>query len=186
MLPDSLDAECRVFTRYFIGEEPSPYVMQKYRQAHAVSPVLAACPVTRFDIVSLGLVHRFPSLVGLVDAYTSAFRKQALVRAKLILLLSLLEVSAPSYRHFDTPEPCSRVRLAALLVWRGLLSVATLLLAALLLRPIDAMCRGEATLRRPTNTHAYPDVKLSEATWAMTAEPVEELTAVAHEPARVG
>jgi hypothetical protein len=161
MRPDVLAAECRIFSAYLIGEQPTPYVVQKYRQAHAMNSALSREAATPFDAITLKLVRACPGLLGLVDAYSALFRKRALVRAKLILVLSLLEVSNPSYRHFDAAEPRGTARLGGVLAYRGLLSMATLLLAVALLGPVDAVCsraaQGDASDARKHLRDAWLD-----------------------------
>lgn len=132
---DILTAECRAFTKYLIGQVPTDYVLSKYVQAHGVSPELNE-PMNSFDGFLLDLTSAWPSTLGLVDPFTSALAKTAMVRKKLILLLSILETSSPSFIVFDTPDRGGKYGAAAAVLYQGALSVCGLCVATVILPPV--------------------------------------------------
>jgi hypothetical protein len=122
-----LDREGRVFTRYLIGQEPTDYVIAKYRAFHALPTPRHPEPPTAFERLQLAAARWHPWLTRLADAYGRIFLPRGILRAKLILVLALLESSAPSYRAIDAVDEGSR----SLLWVRLACSVAGALLALL-------------------------------------------------------
>lgn len=142
---DALDSECAVFARYLCGQAPTEYVRRKYREAHERLDVLGEVPTDRFDRVLVALAARRPALTRLADAYARSFAPRARVRAKLIVLLAILESCAPSHRHWDAPDACGVPRLMVRAVGQALASATALLGALLVLRPLHLlMGRGAA------------------------------------------
>jgi hypothetical protein len=135
MQPEKLRAECQTFAQYLIGQQPSAYVVSKYLQAHMVTPELNETR-HQFDAFLLEATSAWPHLLCLVDPYSSAFAKTALVRKKLILLLSILETSSPSHEVFDAPDRGGKYGAAAALLCQGVLSMSGLCLAAVLFPPL--------------------------------------------------
>lgn len=137
----ALEAECGRLTRYLLGEAPSSYVVACYLRAHRASPAFA--PQDAFDRVALRLAAA-PLGAPLADAHARLFAPTSTLRRKLVLLLAILETSAPSFRRVDAPGP----RLAALawlrLAWIGLTAGLAALLGCLLLLPVQAVCRRGA------------------------------------------
>ena len=83
-----LERECRVFTRYLVGREPSEYVRAKYADAHTIVPAYAT--LDAFHRRLLGIARTGPAFTRLADAYTRAFAPRGALRKKLILLLAIL------------------------------------------------------------------------------------------------
>jgi hypothetical protein len=132
---NDLSAECQAFTRYLIGQQPSAYVIDKYVQAHAISPELKEA-LTPLDEFLLDAASSRPWLLRLVDPYTSAFARTAMVRKKLILLLSILETSFPSHQVFDSPNSGGRRGAAVAVFYQGVLSLTGLCAAVVLFPPL--------------------------------------------------
>ena len=87
---NALDHECSVFSRYLIGQPPSVYVLNKYRDAHAKLPSLRDEETEPFDALLIWLACRNPFLTKLVDSYSRVLFKRSRVRTKLVVLLAIL------------------------------------------------------------------------------------------------
>lgn len=143
----ALDRECVAYSRYLIGQAPSEYVIGKYREAHA-RDALPRDSLPGLDPL-LGAVARAHSLgAWLVDAYTAVFFKRAQVRRKWVLLVAILETSAPAADHFDAPDPGGRAALAARLAWRGAGLLLALALATPLFLPPHLLAAGSGRRSR--------------------------------------
>ena len=129
-----LGRECRVFTRFLVGGLPDEYITSSYVTAHRVRPGFYGG--TPFDGVLLGLARRAPLGTRLADAHSRIFAPSSLLRRKLVLLLAILETSAPYTAHIDDPGRGPRVFLPLRLAVHGILAVASLLAGTLLLLPL--------------------------------------------------
>ena len=94
-----LERECRVFTRYLAGREPTPYVIAKYRAAHAAGPAYRAQSAFDARLVAGARLH--PVLAWLVDAAARFTAPRGLLRKKLVLLLAILETAPPFYTTLE-------------------------------------------------------------------------------------
>ena len=133
--PNALDRECSVFSRYLIGQLPSAYVLDKYRDAHAKLPCLRDGEAGPFDAWLICLACRSPLLTRLVDSYSRVLFKHSRVRTKLVVLLAILESCAPSHSYFDRPEPCGKAMLFLMTLYHGLMFLGSFVLAAIVLWP---------------------------------------------------
>jgi hypothetical protein len=97
--PAGLQRECDVFTRFIARAAAPPYVVSKYIEAHRASD--AFLPVNRFDAWLVAVASRSPRLTRLADGYARVFEPRGALRKKLVLLLALLESSAPLHRVID-------------------------------------------------------------------------------------
>ena len=140
--PDRLGAECTALTRYLIGTDPSPYVVARYRAAHERD--LGLEPGDRFDalLVRWAVGSRF--LRRPVAAFARRYASSGALQAKLVLLLALLETSAPSFLHIDSVPVRNGPALAALVALRGVWAVLALILGVVLLTPIRWSLQGKA------------------------------------------
>ena len=133
----ALEAECRRFTAYLLDLSPSPYVIACYVRAHRVTAAFE--PHDRFDRVALRLAAWVPRLA---DAHARLFAPASALRRKLVLLLAILETSAPAFRRVDHPGPSGAVgawlRLAAIGGMAGLAAV----LGSVVLLPLQLVLRG--------------------------------------------
>ena len=137
----ALEAECRRFTRYLLGEDPSPYVVACYLRAHRASPAFA--PRDALDRVALRLAA-MPLGAPLADAHARLFAPASALRRKLVLLLAILETSAPSFRRVDDPGPRSAALAWGRLAWIGLSAALAALVGSVLLLPVQAVSRRGA------------------------------------------
>ena len=89
--------------------------------------------------MALRLAARTPLLA---DAHARLFAPASALRRKLVLLLAILETSAPAFRRVDDPGPRGTVgawlRLAAIGGTAGLAAV----LGSALLLPVQLVLRG--------------------------------------------
>jgi hypothetical protein len=95
-----LERECRSYTRYLIGQAPSPYVIAKYRDFHQRIGFDEGGEGP-FDRLLLPVSARGPVWARLADSYASVWYKNSSVRRKLVLTLALLECSPPSFDMLD-------------------------------------------------------------------------------------
>jgi len=120
----SLEQEARVFTRFIARVPATPYVTDKYVEAHLVTRSFRV--VDRFDRWLIAIAAVSPALTRLADAYTRLFFPRGVLRRKLILLLAIVESSAPFHRGIDRVPP----GLPAIVVLQLLASVIGGILAA--------------------------------------------------------
>ena len=133
-----LERECRTFTRYLVGREPTPYVAGKYCDAHAVSAAFAG---DRFNERLTAVARWHPAAAFLADAYARGFAPRGAFRKKLVLLLAILETSPPFFRELERVEQ-GRLAMQVLAVGgRVLLFVPALLLGTLLFLPLLLVSR---------------------------------------------
>lgn len=134
-----LDGECVRFTRYLTRQAPTRYVLDKYRDAHERQPHLDAARAQRFDRFLIAAARAHGMGCWLVDAYTAVFRKSAVVRRKWVLLVAILESTAPTAAIFDVPDSENRVALVMRLAFRGTAFVVGLGVSALLFLPVHLL-----------------------------------------------
>ena len=101
-----LEHECRTFTRYLAGRDPTPYVVAKYCEAHEVS---AAFGGDRFDRRLTAAARYHSATTLLADAYARFFAPHGLLRKKLVLLLAILEISPPFFQKLNRLPAGGRV-----------------------------------------------------------------------------
>jgi NADH dehydrogenase len=130
---ETLEAECRVFTRYLVGCLPTSYVAEQYIRAHRVSFKLSAADAFDQRLVSFAARRRI--LTRLADSYGRVFAPASLLRRKLVLLLAVLETSPSTYRLIDQPVGGNRLLLGGSLAAKGLLWLGGLVAGTVLLFP---------------------------------------------------
>ncbi len=144
---EHLERECKAYTRYLIGNEPTAYVTGKYLQAHQLNPALKTDPVNRLDKLLLSFSSKGSFAAQMVDAYANLFFKDSLFRRKIILMMALLESATPFDADFDTPETSSPIGIVSRLGGRGLLFILALSLALAVFIP------ARIILSRTTKSH---------------------------------
>ena len=130
----SAEAECEAFTKYLLGCAPSPYVLGKYAEAHRVSAVFSEG--SRFDHMLVKIAKRHPVLTKLADSYARMFARTGLLRKKLVLLLAILETSAPSNQLIDAVDNGGMPVLLARLFFKGLAFAISLIAGAIVFLPM--------------------------------------------------
>jgi hypothetical protein len=137
--PIALDAECVSFARYLTRQTPTPYVLDKYRDAHGLQSHLNAAWASRFDRALIAVARAHGAGTWLVDAYTAVFRKSALVRRKWVLLVAILESTAPTAAIFEGPDSEHRAALVMRLAARGAAFAIGLALSAVVFLPLQVL-----------------------------------------------
>ena len=109
-------AECRTFGRYLSGAEPTEYATRCYLRLlpSAAVPEDANSLLIERALVAAGRVGPLP--LRIADAYARFLVPRSLLRRRLILLLAILENSAPAERTFNSGAEQSLPVLAAQLV----------------------------------------------------------------------
>lgn len=135
---DRLTRECEVLCRYLIDQGPSDYVLRKYREAHSGGHLKATKARDRFEDLLVKVASLSPLTARMVDSYTVLFRPRALIRKKLVLLLAILESSAPAHERLEIADRSPKSVLLLRIVCRGLLFALLALTGAALLFPVQA------------------------------------------------
>jgi hypothetical protein len=134
--PQTLDHECTAFSNYLIHRTPTPYILAKYREAHQASPRLANYNPQPFDQLLVALSAQNAWTTAMVDAYAALCYRNAMVRKKMVVLLAILESSAPTYAAFDEIDSGGARMFLLRLVMHGVMFALTVLLALLFLLPL--------------------------------------------------
>lgn len=140
-----LDLECRTFARLFTRTPPNDYLLGSYAEAHRNTGKFD--PTDRFDPWLLRLARSGSAVARLADGYARFFAPRSLLRRKLILVLSLVEVTPPYYHDADGTASSSRVRIIVALAFRGLVGVAIAGLGLIAFGPVHLVVRMAG--RRP-------------------------------------
>ena len=133
-----LERECRTFTRYLVGREPTPYVIGKYGEAHAATAVLAG---DRFDHRITAVARLHPVAAFVADAYARFFAPRGAFRKKLIVLLAILETSPPFYRELEQVSDGHLVSQVMHVAVRLLLLISAAIVGAVLFVPLRLVSR---------------------------------------------
>ena len=94
-----LERECRIFARYLTGQEPSRYIIEKYLDFHQKIGVRDGS--TRFDRFLVSTASRGPYWTRMADSYGTLFRKNSVLREKLVVVLALSECAPPAFEGLD-------------------------------------------------------------------------------------
>lgn len=132
-----LEVECVTFARYLVQQRPTAYVLRKYCEAHEKEFMFRTHQIGAFDRWLLTLARGGLFGTKMVDTYAALFARSALVRRKIILLLAILESSAPTATYFEAPESTQLLTLVLKLGWRGLVFCLVLGCAVVLLLPLQ-------------------------------------------------
>lgn len=143
MRTDALDRECRVFTVYLTGQEPTAYVLAKYRDCHA--RVQGLSPVEPFDRLLAAIAVCGPVAARFTDCYAARFRQHGPLRRKLVLILALLECAFPSARYLDGTSSAKPVWALLWMAWAVTGSMLMTLASVTVLLPADLALRAGKT-----------------------------------------
>jgi len=144
-----LARECRALTVHLTGHGPPPYVVDKYRDAHARLARLQSG--SAFDRILVNIAVYHPLLARLADSYTAVFARGALVRRKWVLLLALLETTGSTASHFDQPDYPSLARLALSALRMAAGYTAFLALSIVTMLPLHAVCTAGTRIRQSSS-----------------------------------
>lgn len=127
-----LRRECRIFTRHLIRRDPGDYVVARYIEAHRLRPVFTT--TSRLDRFLCAFARVSPLMTRVADSWSAVFAPTAVLRRKLVLLLAMLESTAPHYHRLET-VPATRAAAFASLLFRGLLAALTLVVSLVIFVP---------------------------------------------------
>lgn len=121
--------ECRLFTRYLLGETPNDYVLDRYVSLQTA--VVEQAPAsTATDDVLLSTARSSVFGVRIADAYARIFLPHCLLRRKLVLTFAILENSGGFHARFTSGVSSSYavalIRVAASVMGFGIALVASL------------------------------------------------------------
>ena len=134
---DVLKGECEVFSRYLVDHDPNAYVTAKYKDAHLTGIFAHPASGPPFDDLLLLISRVHPMVARLVDTYTSVFRKNSIVRKKMILLLAILETCSPTFVDFDLVDSRGRAGLCLGIAGQSAAFGVSLILGTLLFLPLQ-------------------------------------------------
>jgi len=98
-----IEQECQSYARYLAGCAPTPYVIAKYLDFHQK---MGNDPTgDRFERLLVSVSARGPLWARLADSYCSIWRKNSLLRKKLVVVLALLECAPPGFEMLDRCPP---------------------------------------------------------------------------------
>jgi hypothetical protein len=137
--------EHAVFTRYLTNKAPTEYVATQYRMALAARGLAKEACSSAFDRVTLTLARRGPLCARLADAYCTIFRRHGLLRQRLILLMAIVEHTAPYSERFDRSISRSAIGSAAFLFLQSVQFTLFLMVGAVLLLPAHLLSMYRST-----------------------------------------
>ena len=109
-------AECRAFGRYLSGAEPTEYATCCYLRLLPTAAVAERANSLLIERALVGAGRAGSLPLRIADAYARFFIPRSLLRRRLILLLAILESSAPAERSLNSGVEVSLPVLAAQLV----------------------------------------------------------------------
>ena len=118
---DELRTECRMITRYLVGQEPPPEILERYVRANHILLVESS----KSDKHLIRYVHKHPWSLPYLDAACALLRRDCLLRNKILILLALLETS-PSFVQYFLPERSSVPSTLGRLIMQGMLATGAL------------------------------------------------------------
>lgn len=119
-----LEKEAFIVARYLVGRRPTSRIVERYVAANRQ---LGLDAPAGHDQKLIGLVLRYPTLLGPIDAALAFRGGHDLFRTKLVVMAAILE-SSPEYALHFMPQAASRFRLAVNVARIGLGAVTMLVL----------------------------------------------------------
>jgi hypothetical protein len=129
-----LERECRVFARYLSGQEPSRYLIEKYLDFHQKIGVRGG--TARFDRFLVSAAVRGPYWTRLADSYGTIFRRNSVLREKLVVVLALVECAPPAFETLDRVPPGGLMGAGFRMLLGGANYALALLIGSLLFSPV--------------------------------------------------
>ena len=139
-----LDLECREFSRYLAGRDPSEAARAYYVRAHRTIPYLTGGEMLPVDRGLLAAARRGGFLLRAADAYGRFFRPAGPLRQKLVLCLAILENSPDTHEHLNSAEVGPTALVLARLVGAGIVAGLALVTGMLAFGPQQLLSRPEA------------------------------------------
>lgn len=133
-----LEREAARLGRRLVGRSPDRYVLSKYVGFHLAHGAARLGVATRMDRLLLA-ASRVPGGLWLADAYAARFCKRSVLRSKLVLMLALLECSAPSARALDDVGRRGRLAAVCALASRGTIEALCVLAGTVVFLPLHGV-----------------------------------------------
>jgi len=138
---DEYSKECRVFTKYLIGKNPTKYNEKKYIEFIKKSKLTKK---NRFDGILFNIAIKSPILTKICDAYSRFFFPNSILRSKLGTLFAILETSPITYRYIDSITTENKLLFLIYFGFRGVWFVFHLSSSILFFMPLQMLFgRGE-------------------------------------------
>ena len=138
--PD-LSRECDIFCCYLVGQKPTAYIRNTYLSALNARRLLRDAEFSAFDRTTLRLARHHTLLVHLADTYCALFHRHGALRSRLVLLLAILEHTAPTNAQFDKAKSRGLAGVIANLFISAVGFTLALLIATLLLLPFQLISK---------------------------------------------
>jgi hypothetical protein len=135
LAPVDLDRECEIFSRYLVSQQPTAYIRKEYKAALIARDLANDGDFSAFDRRTLRLARHNVLFARFADAYCALFHRQGVLRRKLVLLLAILEHTAPTATRFDAPKSRGRVGVSVNLFLAGIDFGLSMIMGVLLLLP---------------------------------------------------
>lgn len=139
-MSERLERECDVFCRCLSGAPPSEYVLRKYVAAHERGVVDPEGGSSSFERAVVALARSGPFVARALDAWSRVFANGSLLRRKMVLVLSLLEVRSPHADALDTPTGASRIAMFLGMAWLGVRFALSVVAASIALVFVRVAC----------------------------------------------
>lgn len=149
-----LERQCLTYTRYLIGQAPTPFVIEHYLAFHQKSDAMQGVKFDHFDQFLVGMSARGPIWARLADSYASVFRKNSTLRKKLVLTLALLECAPSSFETLDRVDSGGWLGAVVRLGWGTAEYVLSLIVSFVICSPVRmgialySRCRPVAIVER--------------------------------------
>jgi nucleoside-diphosphate-sugar epimerase len=140
----TIDRECDVFTRYLVSQPPTDYIHKQYEMAVLARDLANDAEFAAFDRRTLSFARRNVFFTRVADAYCAIFHRHGVLRRKLILLLAILEHTAPTAARLDRPKNRGPIGIATNLLLLGISFSLSLLAGIFLLLPSHLFWRKQA------------------------------------------
>ncbi|MEP6999345.1 MAG: hypothetical protein ABI969_02625 [bacterium] len=133
---DAIVAECWLFARYLADAEPTPYVTECYLRLFSSADLPDQTSGVLIERTLLSFAREGVLALRIADAYARFFRPRSLLRRRLVLMLAILENSAPTERPLNAGASGSLVTIGAQLVLTFVASGLSLVAGVIAFGPI--------------------------------------------------
>lgn len=135
-----LERECAGFCRYLLDRDPTPALIARYLEAHALGVVTIPGSATRFDRALVALSRGGKLATRCCDVHARFFRRGGALRRKLVLCLALAECDPELYPRVDEVHAGGRASLWARIAWWLFVSGVLGLIGLFLFLPLRLIC----------------------------------------------
>jgi hypothetical protein len=121
LAPNQADVvlEARILAHYLIDSDPPRELTDRYVAANRL---LLTGETTADENASLAFILQHPSALPFLDAAAGLFRRDSLLRKRLLLMTAILEAT-PLYADFFLSQPRSAASILVIVMWQTILSV---------------------------------------------------------------